>query len=962
MTIGTSTPRDFEAELSRLVSKFEQGLTTYKTSAYDEAALRNDFLNPFWRSLGWDLENRLALPQSLREVELETRVEVGGRKKRADYIFRTDGVERFVCEAKKPKQDLSSRDAYQVQRYAFNLKVYIAVLTDFEQFQVFVVGGKPDAQVPFDPIENWHFRAFPTVVRQLWDLFARQSVAAGSLDQYVRSLPKRPMKGKPRQGWLIKPERTRTVDAEFLAYIEDQRKELARDIVRENKRYRWDESNLNEAVQRILDRILFIRISEDRDIDTGRTLERIVEDWRQVSHGRPPLFSWLVGHFRALDEPFNGALFHKHFSESLRVSDQFLLNLIGDLSSEDSPYLFSTLPVEILGSVYERFIGQVVRVTRGKNVKVEPKPEVRKAGGVYYTPRDIVDYIVNHTVGKLLEDKDPIEVAELKILDPACGSGSFLIRAFERVCQHYIGWFQRHPKQQDKRDCYCDPQGNLRLTTHRKRRILLDNIFGVDLDQQAVEVTLLSLYLKILEGETRASLAYQQGLFPKESFLPDLSANIRLGNSLIEGDYFDLFSDGDERLRVKPFDWRVEFREILDQGGFDAVVGNPPYVRPHRVPPDTKQYLWRNFSSYAAKSDILNCFLERGISVCRDGGYVGMITSDTWRILDSSKALREFLLASCAVRHLRLLPVGVFQNVAVKPVVVILRKEGDSHSRRDAKVVVANEAGRSFSVPQERWLANTAKVFDTDDPEAARLKKKIETNSVPFGEIVTVDFGLKTANDSRFIRPRKRSRWDKPLIASAGVGRYILDWDGSYVWYRPDLMTKGKSTARPGEPDRFERDKLVISRMAHGLVATLDERKFYIKDALLAGLPRNGYDLRFLLGLLNSRALNFWYLSTFTSVDTHRNELMRLPIPKLDLSRSTDKDRHDGIVKLVDRMLDLMPRVQKAKTDAERQTMEPAVRATDQAIDKLVYELFQMTQEEISLVEESFSGKPPRSG
>jgi hypothetical protein len=279
---------------------------------------------------------------------------------------------------------------------------------------------------------------------------------------------------------------------------------------------------------------LFIRICEDRDIDTGRALELILSEWEQIQVARPSLYSRLVAHFNVLDHSFNGALFKRgHASEKLQVSDEFLVGFIRDLSSEDSPYLFSTLPVEILGSVYEQFIGKVVRVTKTGNVRVELKPEVRDAGGIYYTPSYVVEYIVEQTIGVVLKDRTPKEISSLRFLDPACGSGSFLIRVFEGVCQYHLRWFAQNPKQQHRDLCYRDAQGSLHLTTHLKRQIMLNNVFGIDLDYQAVEVTMLSLYLKILEGETRTTLGQQQGLFPKETFLPDLSANIKCGNSLI---------------------------------------------------------------------------------------------------------------------------------------------------------------------------------------------------------------------------------------------------------------------------------------------------------------------------------------------------------------------------------------------------------------------------------------------
>ena len=217
-----------------------------------------------------------------------------------------------------------------------------------------------------------------------------------------------------------------------------------------------------------------------------------------------------------------------------------------------STYLFGIIPVDILGSVYERFLGSVVL----PDGTVEQKPEVRKAGGVYYTPKAVVNYIVENTVGKVLEGKSPSEVRRLRVLDPACGSGSFLLRAFERICEYHVHWYTTHVEDRDKRRCFLDANGDIRLTTGYKRSILINNIFGVDIDPQAVEVTQMSLYLKVLEGETSQTLENDHRLFPEETYLPDLDNNIKCGNSLVSSDIALELGDDDARLNwINPFDW-----------------------------------------------------------------------------------------------------------------------------------------------------------------------------------------------------------------------------------------------------------------------------------------------------------------------------------------------------------------------------------------------------------------------
>lgn len=275
-----------------------------------------------------------------------------------------------------------------------------------------------------------HYRNYEALAKNIWDLFARDNVADGSLEKFAQAQPKIPRKGK--QGWLLRPDRTNAIDTKFLAYLEAERSRLAKSLHDDNPDYRWSDQDLNEASQRTIDRILFQRICEDRNINVGRMLRATYDEWDKRGLAKGQLWPMLMANFRHLHRTFNGGIYGRpgseaHFVDKLRVSDAWLAEFIEHLSGDNSNYLFDLIPVEILGSVYEKFLGSVVT----PDGTVVQKPEVRHAGGVFYTPKYIVDYIVEQTVGKLLTDKSPEEVGRLKILDPACGSGSFLLRAFE---------------------------------------------------------------------------------------------------------------------------------------------------------------------------------------------------------------------------------------------------------------------------------------------------------------------------------------------------------------------------------------------------------------------------------------------------------------------------------------------------------------------------------------------------
>ncbi len=1006
---------DFQKALEELVGDFQKRLRYYNSDEYDETALRNDFLNPLWRALGWDLENKSRKTQMLRDVQLETRVDIAGRKKKADYIFRTDGLNRFVCEAKRPTE-LGDTAAYQAQRYVFNLGLYLGILSDFQEFKVYVVGGKPDPLAPVDPVLKWNFTEYPLVAQQMWELFSYDAVSKSSLEQYVASLEKKPRKGKAHQGWLVRLPRERMVDFAFLADLEDDRVALARDLVRCNRKFRWTDTALNEAIQRILDRILFIRFCEDREIETGGSLEGIVSDWRNISVHRPPLYPRLVAHFRSLDPEFNGALFSTHFSEKISVSDEFLSVLIEKLSSEDSPYLFNTLPVEILGSVYERFIGRVVHVTGAKHVAVKEKPEVRKAGGIYYTPRYIVDYIVEQTIGNLLKGKTPTKMRELTALDPACGSGSFLIRAFERICEGHLEWFQKNPQSHREELCYSDDQGNLHLTTHLKRQIMLSSIFGVDLDPQAVEVTMLSLYLKILQGETEASVQRQQTLFPDEPLLPDLSKNIRIGNSLIGSDYSDLFDDPEEQ-KVRPFDYDATFPDILNErrGGFDAVIGNPPYYNVDRLGKRSRQmqYLKRSYAAvWNDKTDILNYFLYKAVTLSRL--KVGMIISRAFLEAYKSNRLRDRLRRQTQVEEIvDFADFHVF-DAGITTAIVLLRKEPDAkgvftvRKLRDGKPTAEQLAGglnsnneQLFEIIRPKQTQLTSDAWNFSSRAFQRLHDKIDSNHPAIGELFTIGQGMQTGCNGVFgglfgsdaKKLELGAKWSRKRAANSDIERYgIRDRKEYLLWVEPadrfeDLprpirthltehqaVLKKRAAYKRGNCEwwkftwplhkaHYDQDKIIAPFLASRNRFALDTTHRFIgltDTIVLFKKSQVEEDIAYVLALLNSKLLDFRFkgiakLKGGGIYEYFENSVSKLPIRRIDFSDRKEKTCHDALVQLATRMTDLTAKLPKVSSDAERGSIEDMIRSTDYKIDSLVYKLYGFTDGERKAVEEGIA-------
>jgi hypothetical protein len=512
--------------IKRLTEHFDRQIDQVRSPDYNEAQLRIDFINPMFRELGWDVDNTQGFAEQYREVVYEDRVKVGGATKAPDYSFRIGGPRKFFLEAKKPFVNLkeSWEPAYQLRRYGWSAKLAVSLLTDFEELAIYDCRIQPKQ---FDKPATAR-REYITYrqYEDRWDFisgtFSKQAVMRGDFDRYCGTT-----RGKGVQEF----------DEAFLVEIEEWRNRLASNLALRNDAL--DERSLNFAVQRIIDRIIFLRICEDRGIEHVGRLQALLNG--------EEVYPRLLTLFRNADDRYNSGLFHfkpekgrdespDELTPALEVDDATLKGILRRLYYPESPYEFTVVSADILGSVYERFLGKVITLTAGHRAKVEEKPEVRKAGGVYYTPTYIVDYIVHQTVGKLLESaKTPEEAAKLTILDPACGSGSFLLGAYQYLLDWHLKWYlannpETHAKGK-KAKLRPGSDGQWRLTINERKRILLDNIHGVDIDYQAVEVTKLSLLLKVLEGETAESLG---GLWAvaHERALPDLEHNIQCGNSL----------------------------------------------------------------------------------------------------------------------------------------------------------------------------------------------------------------------------------------------------------------------------------------------------------------------------------------------------------------------------------------------------------------------------------------------
>jgi len=547
-------------------------------------------------------------------------------------------VLRFFVEAKRPHTGIGGKSApFQIKSYAWNRSLPFSVLTDFEHLQVYQSTRRPDRDKSRQGLlsgYNLKCSEYAASWDQLWEMLSREAVLAGDAATLVRSLAGRG--GVP-------------VDESFLRDMERWRQDLANDLLDRNDDLElWQ---LEEATQRILDRLVFVRVVEDRDVEPNivlRKFARLTDSYR-----------FLCREFRRLDAFYNGQLFAKHFSETLEVGDYVIQTIIAELYPVDgSPYRFDTFQADFLGKVYERFLGKVFEEDSPGHVRLVNKPEVRHAGGVYYTPRWVVDHMVVASVGPLVAGKmTPKQVAQLRIVDPASGSGTFLLGVLDFLIRWHEDYYTANPKA-DANNHYVNSYGQRRLTSDAKGEILVNNIFGVDVDPRAVEVAQMSLYLRILEEETTATMSQQPRLF-EGARLPSLVKNIRAGNSLIaEADVpAVLLSVLALSRRINPFDWKGArgFKTVFDNdGGFDVVIGNPPYTRVQELRtsrPEETAIMEDLYASARAGFDIASLFTEHALTLIKPrvprkrGGTVTFITSRTFTETDAGGGIRSVLAA-----------------------------------------------------------------------------------------------------------------------------------------------------------------------------------------------------------------------------------------------------------------------------------------------------------------------------
>ena len=878
----------------------QQNILQSKEEQFQEGFLRELFV----KVLGYTLN-----PSPDFNLITEQKNETNSKK--ADGAILLDGKVIGIIELK----DHKTPDLSKVEPQAFNYKsqhpaARLVIISNFEKLRLYIDNAVEHREWNLFTLTEQDFR-------ELYLCLSWPQVKAGAALQ-------------------LKGESVSNEDQITKALYKDYsqfKRALFADILKNNptpedKDNRDWQLLLFKKTQKLLDRLLFIFFAEDCGLLPPNSMVKIINQWVELNDRFDeyfPFYDRVKKYFGYMNTGFqgkqyevfayNGGLFKPdEVLDNIKITDEVLVEHTRRLSEYDFE---SDVDVNILGHIFENSLSEIEEVTQQITSGEAPQTSKRKQDGVFYTPQYITKYIVENTVGRLCTEKkqelhideaeyfadknrqtqtkkrlvDQLEqyrawLEDITILDPACGSGAFLNAALRFLMDEHHLIDQMMAKV----------TGSTLIIPDIENSILEKNLFGVDINEESVEIAQLALWLRTAKPRRK---------------LNTLSANIKCGNSLIS----DPAIAGE-----KAFNWQEEFPKVFEKGGFDVVIGNPPYVRPHYLKDEMKKHLWNSFQTYERKADLYVCFMETALRLVKDKGFTSFIVSDGWLRLDSFEQIRKYVLQNASVLQIVDFTKDVFESATVKTCIFVFQKgiiENNilQSAVIDDKVDLNNIDYRP--IRQEAFNETYKNVFDLSiDESSSQIKDKMQTNSQPLGASFNLSFGVKTGDDERFLTFDPSVSPDcKKLVRGADINRWTICFKGEYVIYQPEQMRANKSTARPGTAERFEQPKVLVRDTGGGLLATYDDTAYYVKDVIIIEEEgKSAKTLKVLAALLNSKLLRWYYETTFPTLHVQRDELASLPIPNMGNT--------EELASLTDTMLFLHSQLQEKRSRFLRRLTE----------------------------------------
>jgi len=549
-----------------------------------------------------------------------------------------------------------------------------------------------------------------------------------------------------------------------------------------------------------------------------------------------------------------------------------------------------------------------------------------------------------------------------------------LVGAYQYLLNYHLDYYT-HEKNvnsaKKKSKIYETAFQSYKLTIEEKQRILTSSIFGVDIDSQAVEVTKLSLYLKLLENESKEA----EGWLFKYSdnrLLPSLENNIKCGNSLIGTDFYtqgNLDFSGDDRIKINPFNWEGEFAEIFKAGGFDVVIGNPPWVFTRDVEFGTavKDYYKNHYLNNIAKSsrsrenqtgkvNLYGIFLAQGVNLLSENGLLSYIIPNTVLRTTVYESLRKYLLEKMNFKKIVDLKDGVFKGVTASTIILVIEL---SKNKKEMEIIdnpkgAIEITSKSSKIEQSVFLNNPSYSFNIFvEQNEGHLFSKMKNISLDMENEISVSNGIATFANKQGISEINKNKTYKKLLMGKDIKKYFHEWHGKYIEYIPQKLQRARD-----ENIFLAKEKLIMQRIGGILVTSYDNEQYYTFNSVnnILSKANSNYSLKFIMALFNSKLFNFYYVKNFTNnssltVNISKTYIDKLPLVIINFDDINSVKKHDNLVSLADKMIELKQK-EAAELNQQLKTMiTRQIEGIDKAIDAAVYGLYGLSEDEIKVVE-----------
>jgi len=901
--------RQVKEGIQQLIDDFKTNEQEYRKDS--EASIETKLIEPLFFLLGW----------TKNDFDKQAKTQRGEKLGHADYAFKIGDKIVFYLEVKKIGIPLDREADRQVISYALSQKnVSIAVSTNFKEMKIFCVEQE-------NALNN-KFRVFNSPEDYISNFINLLFLSKESFEQG------KILKTAEDEGRLKKRV---SIDKTLLDDLMLIRKFIANDI--ENNYHKKYESNeKEEIIQRIIDRLIFIRRCED----TGINPENITLNEVSALPDNKA-YSKLKEIFVKYKDVYNSGLFaiaKDNDCDKITINGEIIKKLIKYLyESKNGQYIynFSWINADILGLVYEQYLGKILLESKTGKAKLANGQAHRKEQGIYYTPTYIVDYIVKNTVGEILKNKKN-KAKDLRILDPACGSGSFLIKAFDYLHENISSG-------KDSKQQMIDSLGQYSIKTE----ILKNNLYGVDLDNKAVEITKLNLLLKAAEKNRK---------LPEE-----VDLHIKHGNSLIADDTIAGFD---------AFKWIGDFQE----GSFDVVIGNPPYVKAR----DTKEPIMRKYieESGLYKTpykmwDLYIAFVEKGLQLLKPNGVFSMIIPDTVGTADYTKKLVDMILKDYSLYQIDFFPdIEIFEGVGIRNKIIFVKKT--------TKIKKCKRITHENNMENIKFLD----AVENRKPEIFRLEtSKIDfnfKNIIPLGNICYVSYGARFNSDKE--DPVKFKKSDLISMKKDKIHNHIYT-EGKYLErysIKKELFVEWDTERCPGRlvrptfPELYPPNKLLMSRQKR--ITAFSDNGHICDNTIIVGVLYNdiknvenaginkylkniklnrktgeetslNFNLLYLLSILNSKLIAYFLkINSRSKIDSYPDDWKNVPIKMIKLSEQKP------FIILAEKMLFLNKHLNEIgdKKTSESAKLEEEIKNIDNQIDELVYDLYRLNKEEKDIV------------